>query len=130
RPANFNVGGQVPIPMQQALGVTTVTYRRFGTQVDFVRIFLGNGMSRLEVRPEITEIDPSLRDSVTGVPGFRQRTADTAVEMRAGQTLAIAGLVYSREDAVNRGVPWLADLPYFGVPFRRVSNKRNDVELL
>jgi pilus assembly protein CpaC len=130
RPANFNVGGQVPIPLQQALGVTTVTYRSFGTQIDFVPIVLGNGMIRLEVRPDITEIDPSLRDSVTGVPGFRQRTADTAVEMKAGQTLAIAGLVFTREDSVNRGIPWLSDLPYVGVPFRRVSNRRNDVELL
>lgn len=130
RPATFNVGGQVPIPMQQALGVTTVTYRQFGTQIDFVPIVLGNGRIRLEVRPDITEIDPSLRDSVTGVPGFRQRTADTAVEMRAGQTLAIAGLVFTREDSVNRGIPWLADIPFAGVPFRRVGNTRNDVELL
>jgi len=130
RPANFNVGGQVPIPLQQALGVTTVTYRQFGTAIDFVPIILGNGMIRLEVRPDITEIDPSLRDSVTGVPGFRQRTADTAVEMKAGQTLAIAGLVFTREDSVNRGIPWLADLPWVGVPFRRVSNTRNDVELI
>lgn len=130
RPATFNVGGQVPIPLQQALGVTTVTYRQFGTQIDFVPIVLGNGMIRLEVRPDITEIDPSLRDNVTGVPGFRQRTADTAVEMKAGQTLAIAGLVFTREDSVNRGIPWLADLPWAGAAFRRVSNKRNDVELL
>jgi pilus assembly protein CpaC len=130
RPATFNVGGQVPIPVQQALGVTTVTYRQFGTQIDFVPIVLGNGMIRLEVRPDITEIDPSLRDTVTGVPGFRQRTADTAVEMKAGQTLAIAGLVFTREDAVNRGIPWLADLPWAGAAFRRVSNQRNDVELL
>src|SRR5687768_12776506 len=97
RPASFNVGGEVPIPLQQALGVTTVQYRQFGTRIDFVPIVLGNGIVRLEVRPEITEIDASLRDQVTGVPGFRSRTADTAVEMRAGQTLAIAGLVYSRE---------------------------------
>jgi pilus assembly protein CpaC len=130
RPANFNVGGQVPIPLQQALGVTTVTYRQFGTAIDFVPIILGNGMIRLEVRPDITEIDPTLRDTVTGVPGFRQRTADTAVEMKAGQTLAIAGLVFTREDTVNRGIPWLADLPWVGIPFRRVSNLRNDVELI
>jgi pilus assembly protein CpaC len=50
--------------------------------------------------------------------------------MKAGQTLAIAGLVYSREESVNRGIPVLADLPYFGAPFRRVSNRRNEVELL
>src|SRR5438874_13210459 len=73
---------------------------------------------------------PGFLDSVTGVPGFRQRTADTAVEMRAGQTLAIAGLVFTREDSINRGSPWLADLPWAGIPFRRVSNLRNDVELL
>jgi len=88
------------------------------------------GTIRLEIRPEVTEIDPSLRDEVTGVPGFRQRMADTAVEMKAGQTLAIAGLVFTREDAVNRGIPFLADLPWAGAAFRRVSNTRNDVELL
>jgi pilus assembly protein CpaC len=130
RPAKFNVGGEVPIPVPQALGVNTVTYRPFGTQIDFVPIVLGNGMIRLEVRPNITEIDPSLRDPVTGAFGFRQRMADTAVEMKAGQTLAIAGLVFTREDAVNRGIPWLADLPWAGAAFRRVENKRNDVELL
>jgi pilus assembly protein CpaC len=130
RPAVFNVGGEVPIPLQQSLGVTTVQYREFGTRIDFVPIVLGNGMVRLEVRPHVTEIDPSLRDEVTGTPGFRSRMADTAVEMKAGQTLAIAGLVYSRQEATNRGIPILADLPYFGVPFRSVSNRQNDVELL
>ncbi len=130
RPATFNVGGEIPIPIQQSLGVTTVQWREFGTRIDFVPIVLGNGVVRLEVRPEVTEIDPALRDSVTGTPGFRTRRADTAVEMKAGQTLAIAGLVQSREEALNRGVPVLADLPWFGAPFRRVSNTRNEIELL
>ena len=130
RPASFNVGGQVPIPLQQALGVTTVQYRQFGTQIDFVPIVLGNGSIRLEVRPEITEIDPSLRDTVTGVPGFRSRSADTAVEMKAGQTMAIAGLVYNRLESTNRGTPWLADLPWAGAAFRHVQQKVNEVELV
>lgn len=130
RPAYFNVGGEVPIPMQQSLGVTTVQYKQFGTRIDFVPIVLGNGSIRLEVRPEVTEIDPSLRDAVTGVPGFRQRGADTAVEIKAGQTMAIAGLVYNRVEASNRGVPFLADLPWAGSAFRRVSEKVNEVELV
>jgi pilus assembly protein CpaC len=130
RPASFNVGGEVPIPIQQALGVTTVQYRQFGTRIDFVPIVLGNGLVRLEVRPSVTEIDPSLRDAVTGIPGFRSREADTAVEMKAGQTLAIAGLVYDRTEVTNRGIPWLADMPWAGVPFRRVSERKNEVELL
>jgi pilus assembly protein CpaC len=131
RAATFNVGGLIPVPNPAGVGVpASTTYRPFGTQVEFVPIVLGNGMVRLEVRPDITEIDPTLTNAATGAPGFRERMADTAVEMRAGQTLAIAGLVFTREDAVNRGIPWLADLPWVGVPFRRVSNTRNDVELL
>lgn len=130
RPATFNVGGEVPIPLQQALGVTTVQYREFGTQIEFVPIVLGNGSIRLEVRPHVTEIDPSLRDNVTGTPGFRSRRVDTAVELKSGQTIALAGLVYNRVEATNRGTPWLADLPWAGAAFRRVQEKVNEVELI
>jgi pilus assembly protein CpaC len=130
RPASFNVGGEIPIPIQQSLGVTTIQWREFGTRIDFVPIVLGNGTLRLEVRPEISQVDPGLRDSVTGTVGFRSRRADTAVEMKAGQTLAIAGLVETRVEATNRGLPWLADLPYFGAPFRRVQERTNEIELL
>ena len=130
RPASFNVGGQIPVPIQQALGVTTIQWREFGTRIDFVPIVLGNGTLRLEVRPEISQVDPGLRDNVTGTPGFRSRRADTAVELKAGQTLAIAGLVENRVEATNRGLPWLADLPWFGAPFRRVQERTNEIETL
>src|SRR5262245_38456238 len=130
RPASFNVGGQIPIPVQQSLGVTTIQWREFGTRIDFVPIVLGNGTLRLEVRPDISQVDSSLRDQVTGTVGFRSRRADTAVEMKAGQTLAIAGLVESRTEAVNRGIPVLADLPWLGAPFRRVQEKNNEIETL
>ena len=130
RPATFNVGGEIPIPVQQSVGVTTIVWHEFGTRIDFVPIVLGNGVMRLEIRPAVSEVDSSLSDPLTGTPGFRLRRADTAVEMKAGQTLAIAGLVQSREEALNRGVPVLADLPWFGAPFRRVQNLRNEIELL
>lgn len=130
RAATFNVGGQVPIPIAQSLGTVTVQYKDFGTQIDFVPIALGNGNIRLEVRPDVTEVDPSLRDATTGVPGFRRRFADTAVEMRAGQTMAIAGLIYQRTDTSNRGVPWLADLPWVGAAFRKTRDLVNEVELV
>jgi pilus assembly protein CpaC len=130
RPASFNVGGQVPIPIAQSLGTVTVQYKDFGTQIDFVPVALGNGNVRLEVRPEVTEVDPSLRDATTGVPGFRRRYADTAVELKAGQTMAIAGLIYQRQDSSKRQVPWLGDLPWVGAAFRRVKETVNEVELV
>jgi pilus assembly protein CpaC len=66
----------------------------------------------------------------TLVPGIRSREADTAVEMTAGQTMAIAGLLSSHEESETKGLPWISDVPYLGVPFRHVNNVTNEVELL
>jgi len=132
RPAFFQVGGEFPIIVPQSLGTVSIEYKKYGTQVDFVPIVLGNGKIRLEVRPRVSEID-SARSVVinsTTVPGLRVREVDTGVEMKAGQTLAIAGLVETRTEAQRRGLPWISDVPYLGMPFRRVEERTNDVELL
>ena len=50
--------------------------------------------------------------------------------MKAGQTLALAGLIQTRIEAQNRGIPWLADLPWAGAAFRRVEEQKNEIELV
>jgi pilus assembly protein CpaC len=93
---------------------------------------LGNGKIRLEVKPHISDLDPT-RNYVVGdttIPGILTREADTAVEMTAGQTMAIAGLLSSREDSENSGLPFISDVPYLGVPFRKVKSETNEIELL
>ncbi|MBM3998616.1 MAG: type II and III secretion system protein family protein [Planctomycetes bacterium] len=132
RSARFTSGGEFPILIPQSLGTISVEFREFGTRLDFVPLVLGNGYLRLEVRPEVSEIDPArsvVIQNVT-VPGLRTRSVDTAVEMRCGQTLAIAGLLQSRVEAQNKGIPLLADLPWIGSAFRRVEESQNDIELL
>ena len=54
----------------------------------------------------------------------------TGVEMKAGQTLALAGLIQTRIDAKERGLPFLSDLPYIGAAFRSVEEVVNEIELL
>ncbi len=132
RPASFSSGGEFPILVPQSLGTVSVEYREFGTRIDFVPIVLGNGRVRLEVRPQVSEIDPSRSVTInnTTVPGLRTRWADTAVEMNAGQTLALAGLIQTQVEAENKGLPWLADLPWVGAAFRRVEEQNNEIELL
>ena len=132
RPAAFNAGGEFPILIPQGLGTVAVEYKRFGTRVDFVPIVLGNGNIRLEVRPQVSEIDNARGVDIDGfrVPGLRNRWVDTAVEMRAGQTLALAGLIQDRVESQNRGLPVLADLPWAGSLFRRVVQTTNSIELL
>ncbi len=132
RPAHFNVGGELPILVPSGLGQTTIEYKEFGTQVDFVPIVLGNGNIRLEVRPRVSEIDDTRSVSVNGftVPALKVRQVDTGVEMKAGQTLALAGLVQTRIEAQERGLPWVSDLPVLGAAFRSVEEEVNEIELL
>ncbi|NUQ64609.1 MAG: type II and III secretion system protein family protein [Pirellulales bacterium] len=132
RPAFFNVGGEIPVLVPQSLGTVAIEWKKFGTQIDFVPIVLGNGQIRLEVRPRVSEIDPSRSvtlDTYT-IPGLRVREVETGVEMKAGQTLAIAGLVQERTEALRRGLPWVGELPYVGTLFGRVREERNEIELL
>jgi pilus assembly protein CpaC len=128
RPASFNVGGEFPILVPGGLGTVSIEYKQFGTRVDFVPIVLGNGNIRLEVRPAVTERDDA--SGVNGVPAIRTRWVDTAAEMKAGQTLALAGLVQQQTESSNVGVPLVSDLPWIGAAFRRVEHRINEVELL
>ena len=132
RAASFSSGGEFPILVPQSLGTLSIQYRQFGTRVDFVPIVLGNGRVRLEVRPQVSEIDPARSVTInnTTVPGLRSRWVDTAVEMNAGQTLALAGLIQTQVDSEVRGIPFLADLPWFGTAFRHVQQQSNEIELL
>ena len=86
----------------------------------------------LEVRPEISEIDTARGVTLNGVtvPGLRSRYVDTAVEMRSGQTLALAGLIQRRTESQKRGLPWLMDIPWAGNFFRVIQEDTNEIELL
>ena len=118
--------------MPQSLGTTSIEFKKFGTQVDFLPIVLGNGYIRLEVRPRVSELDPTTSVLVQDiqVPGLRVREVDTAVEMKAGQTFALAGLVQERVEGHTDGLPYISDVPILGVPFRRIRERVNEIELL
>ncbi|WP_286177426.1 type II and III secretion system protein family protein [Stieleria mannarensis] len=133
RPARFTVGGRIPYILPSGNGgQVTVSYEDYGTSVDFLPFVVGPGRIRLEVRPEVSEPDESRSLVVAGanVTAFSQRYVETAVELQAGQTFAIAGLLQSRTEATTRGTPVLSELPVIGTFFRRVREQRNDIELL
>jgi pilus assembly protein CpaC len=132
RPASFNSGGEFPVLVPAGLGQVGVEFREFGTRLDFVAKVRGDGMIHLEVRPMISEVDESRSVAINGisVPGLRSRYVETGVDMHAGQTLALAGLLQVRTEASVNGIPGLADLPYLGFMFRNVREVQNEVELL
>jgi pilus assembly protein CpaC len=127
RPASFRAGGSFYIIPNGQNGGPPLTVQ-YGTQLDFVPIVLGNGKIHLDVRSIISEPDPSQPSQFQ--PAIKDRSAETGTELQAGQTLAIAGLVQSRTEAQNRGLPWISEVPYLGMLFRRVHEQVNEVELL
>ena len=132
RPAYFQVGGEVPYLVPQGLGTVAIEYKEYGTRVDFVPLVLGNGQIRLAVRPRVSDIDTgrSIMHDGQVIYAFNKHEVDTGVQLQAGQTLAIAGLVQTRVESQRRGIPWVCDVPYAGAAFRRVEERNNEIELL
>lgn len=132
RPASFNAGGEIPIVVPAGLGQVAIQYREYGTRVDMVAKVRGEGRIWLEVRPYVSEIDPTRSVTLQGisVPGLRSRFLETGVELQAGQTLALGGLLQMRTETINTGLPFFGDLPYLGTFFRSNRELQNEVELL
>jgi pilus assembly protein CpaC len=136
--ANFQVGGQIPIPVPQQGGsgttgsVITVQYQNYGVLLHFTPVVLGDGRIRLKIDPEISDLDYAHGVSIGGfvIPGFITRTVDTTVELADGQTFTLAGLLSNQVTATSNATPVLGDLPIIGSLFRSVSYQRNQTELV
>jgi len=134
--ATFLAGGSFPYPVPQSGtgGGTTITiqFQKYGVQLNFTPIVLGNGRIRLKVNPDVSELDYSHTVTLNGtsVPGLTDRNVDTTVELAEGQTYALAGLLQDQITASNQQFPLLGDIPVLGALFRSVKYQKNQTELV
>lgn len=133
--ASFLAGGQFPVPIQTGIGGTpSVQFKDYGVQLHFLPTIVDEDTVRLLVAPEVSTIDFSTGTVlVTGgnaVPGINTRRVETTVEMRQGETLALAGLLTVAIDAQTSRIPGLGDLPYIGPLFSNTTHQRLEKELL
>lgn len=137
-PADFLAGGEFPVPVPQAGGngasVVTVQFKEFGVRLGFVPYVLDDGVIRLTVDPEVSSINFAvgavLVPGGTPVPGLDTRKSHTTVELRQGQTLAMAGIMQLSMDGTTKRIPILGDLPIIGPFFSNNSNSRQEKELI
>ena len=126
--ASFNAGGEFAVPVQTENGVA-VEFRPFGVNLSFTPTVVSDETINLQLSAEVSAID-NLVPTVNGVPGLRSRTAATTVEMRDGESFAIAGLLQDDfRDAIGQ-VPWLGDIPVLGALFRSANYQREQSELV
>lgn len=126
--ASFLAGGEVPIPQSGALGTTNVEYKKYGIKLSIAPVVDANNVISAHLTTEISQIDPTV--TYAGMPGFLTRNTSSDISMRAGETLAISGLVSA--DAVNdsHGMPFLSQVPIIGQLFRSDSFRAKKSDLV
>jgi pilus assembly protein CpaC len=138
QPARFLVGGMFPFPVPQSssipggTAVVTVQFQQFGTILTFVPQILPNDVIRLDVEPVNSALDFAGGTTVNGgrVPAINEVSDRTVVELREGQTLAIAGLLQLTTNATTLRVPGLGDLPLVGPWFSADSIETIEFETI
>ncbi|TDE39691.1 type II and III secretion system protein family protein [Antarcticimicrobium sediminis] len=130
--AKFLAGGEYPIPVAQSDGVYTVEYKPYGIELAFVPRVVDGDLINLELKAAVSSIDSSNSVTVNGseVGAFSRRETSTTVEMRDGESFAIAGLIQDNFLDSAAQIPWLGDVPVLGSLFRSADYQRNQTELV
>jgi pilus assembly protein CpaC len=129
--ASFLAGGEFPFPIAQNLGQVSVEFKKFGVALNFTPLVLANGMINLKIEPEVSQIDTTtaIQTAVGPVPSLVVRRASTNVELRDGQSFAVAGLMQRMSSDSARQLPWLGNVPVLGALFRSAAFEKNETEL-
>ncbi len=137
--ASFLAGGEFPVPVVQSGGgggggnqALTVEFKSFGISLAFTPTVLGDKTISLIVEPEVSSIDPtaSLTVGSISIPGLRTRRAHTTLELRDGESFAIAGLLQRDFKTTVDQVPFLSSIPILGALFRSSNFQKGETELL
>jgi len=140
--ASFLAGGEFPVPVAQSAGSTsangasssaiTVEWKPFGVSLAFTPTVLADGVINMLVAPEVSSIDSSASITINNltIPGLQTRRAKTVVELRDGESFAMAGLLRRDFQTTVRQFPILGSIPIIGTLFRSSSFNRDETELV
>jgi pilus assembly protein CpaC len=131
--AKFLAGGEVPIPVRSDNNSVTVDYKPFGVELSFTPTVVDGDIINLQLNAAVSGIDPTVTTDVGNgivLTGFKRRETESTVEMRDGESFAIAGLLQDDFTDLSSQVPWLGDVPILGALFRSADYRRNQSELV
>jgi pilus assembly protein CpaC len=135
--ASFVSGGEFPFPVVQGAGAgtlptVTIQFREFGVRLYFTPALTNEGNIHLKVRPEVSSLDYSNALTFSGytIPALSTRKVESEMELRDGQSFAIAGLVDNRVTEIASKIPGLGDIPILGKFFQSRSLQKSRSELL
>jgi pilus assembly protein CpaC len=132
--ASFLAGGEFPIPVAQGSGANlaiNVVFKEFGIRLNFTPTVNGDRIN-LKVRPEVSSLDFNNAVVLQGfrIPALSTRRTETELELRNGQTFAIAGLLNNTVTSTLSKVPGIGDIPILGYLFKSKAAQKNQTELV
>jgi pilus assembly protein CpaC len=133
--ASFLAGGEFPVPMVQPGGekaAVSVVFKEYGVRLNFKPTIIDEDHIRLELEPEVSTIDFANGVKFDGflIPALKTRRAKTGVELRDGQSFALAGLLDNQETRSLQKIPVLGDIPVLGALFNSKSFQKSETELM
>lgn len=130
--AKFLSGGEFPFPVAQSNNTISIEFKEFGVGLVFLPVVVDGETINLRVRPEVSSLDFSqgLQSSGFNIPVIRKNEAATTVNLRDGESFAIAGLVNNEVRQAVAKIPILGDIPILGALFRSTRFQNNETELL
>ncbi|PZR00538.1 MAG: general secretion pathway protein [Cereibacter sphaeroides] len=130
--AKFLAGGEYPIPVSSGDNEIAIEYKPFGVELNFTPTVVDDDTINLVINAAVSAIDTTITLESAGftINAFKRRETSTTVEMRDGESFAIAGLLQDDFTDLNRQVPWLGDVPILGTLFRSADYQRAQSELV
>ncbi len=130
--ASFLAGGEFPFPVAQDNNTITIEFKKFGVGLEFTPTVLNDGQINLKIEPEVSQLDTTrtLRLQTIEIPTLVVRRASTTIELRDGQSFAIAGLLQANNTKTLSQLPWVGDVPVLGSLFRSASYQKNETDLV
>jgi pilus assembly protein CpaC len=132
--ASFLAGGEFPVPvLQNTQGqAITIVWKEYGVRLNFKPTIIDEDHIRLELEPEVSTIDfnNGIRFNGFVIPALRTRRAKTGVELRDGQSFALAGLLDNSETKTLSRIPLVSDIPIIGNLFKSKSFEKHETELM
>lgn len=133
--ASFLAGGEFPVPIVQSgseRSSVTIQFKEYGVRLNFKPTVVGEEYIRLELEPEVSTIDYANGIKQDGfiIPALRTRRAKTGIELRDGQSFALAGLLDNSEMKSLSKIPVLGDVPILGALFRSTQFQKQETELM
>jgi pilus assembly protein CpaC len=130
--AKFLAGGEYPIPVASGDGAIAIEYKPFGVELNFTPVVVDGDAINLTLNAAVSAIDSTVTIETEGfsINAFSRRETSTTVELRDGESFAVAGLLQDDFRNLNGQVPWLGDIPVLGTLFRSAEYQREQSELV